>query len=149
MHDKSCEEYQILISGFLDGELDNDSKKKLEDHTKTCSKCSNELNAMRSLITGTAAALRVEEPPQEAWDNFLDNIYNRLERKTGWLVFLIGAIMLSCYGLTLYIVEPWGSYALKFLLALPFIGLGILFVSVLRQRLKIAKTDRYSREVHR
>ncbi len=149
MHDQSCEEYQILISGFLDGELDMEAQKKLEAHTKICSKCSKELDAMRCLVTGTTAALRIEEPPPEAWDNFLDNIYNRLERKTGWLVLLIGAIMLSCYGLTLFIVEPWGSYKLKFLLALPFIGLGVLFVSVLRQRIRIAKTDRYSREVHR
>ena len=150
MHEpaETCEQYQILISGYLDGELDSEARQQLDAHVQVCARCRAELDAMRSLVVGTVASLRVEEPPPEVWDDFLGQVYNRLERKLGWVLLSIGAFLIFCYALTLYIVEPWGSYPLKLLLALPFVGLGILFVSVLRQRLKIAKTDRYSREVH-
>lgn len=49
----------------------------------------------------------------------------------------------------LFVTLPWASAPVKLLLALPAVGLAILFVSVLRERLAAIKHDRYSREVQR
>ncbi len=104
---------------------------------------------MKRLVVGTAAALAPDDPPEEVWDTFLDRVYNRLERKTGWVVFVVGALALTVFGIVLFVTQPWASALTKLLLAVPVVGLAILFVSVLRQRLEVAKTDRYTKEVIR
>lgn len=48
-----------------------------------------------------------------------------------------------------FALAPWASLGVKVLAALPLGGLLILFGSVLRERLFISKTDRYSRDVKR
>ncbi len=108
-----------------------------------------EVESMKALTLGTAAALCAEAPPAEVWDTYLDSVYNRLERRTGWLVFIAGVVLLSVYGLVLFVAVPWANPLTKLLISVPVIGLFILFVSVLRQRLAVAKTDRYSKEVQR
>jgi len=108
-----------------------------------------ELDTMRMLFCGTSAAFGAEDLPEEQWDAFLENVYNRLERKTGWVVFVFGVLALTLFGSYVFVMEPWTSALVKLLLATPVVGFAILFVSVLRQRLENLKTDRYSREIHR
>ncbi len=148
MHE-SCNDIQMLISGYLDGELEPEEERRIEAHIQSCSACQQEYQLMKRLVVGTTAACAIEEPPEEVWDTFLDSVYNRLERKTGWLLVIVGSIGLVLLGLVLYITLPWASPLTKVLVMLPGIGLFMLFLSVLRQRLRIAKTDRYSREVIR
>ena len=45
--------------------------------------------------------------------------------------------------------ERDGSYRYAILLAVLFAGLAILFISVLRQRMLVAQTDRYTKEIKR
>jgi anti-sigma factor RsiW len=143
------EEYEVLISGYLDGELTPDQAVRLEQIIAESPACQEEFETMKRLVYGTNAACCPSEPPDEVWDTFLDNVYNRAERRLGWLVLIAGTIALSGYGLYLYFAEPWTSAAVKLLIAAPVLGLVMLFINVLRQRLRAAKHDRYSREVHR
>lgn len=143
------EEYQVLISGYLDGELEAEEREKVEGLMESSPAFRREYESMKRLFVGTASAFRIEEPSEETWDTFLDSVYNRLERQSGWIVLILGAVTLAAYGVVLYWVMPWASLPLKVLLALPAVGLVLLFISVLRQRLRVAKTDRYSREVFR
>lgn len=103
---------------------------------------------MRRLV-GAVSGLRVDSPPDEVWDTFLQGVYNRVERRTGWTIFILGAIALTLFGIYQFVVEPWGSALIKVLIAIPVVGLIIVFVSILRERLFVMKTDRYSREVQR
>lgn len=100
-------------------------------------------------LVSASDTLRVETPPEEVWDTFMEGVYNRMERQTGWFVFLIGIAVLALFGAYQFVAYPWGSALAKVMVAAPIVGLGVLFVSVLRQRLFVAKTDRYSREVQR
>jgi len=142
-------DFEVLISGYLDGELSAEDRQKLENQIEASPGLRREFEAMKSLVVGTSAALAAEPPPDEVWDSFLDTIYNRLERRTGWAVLIAGVIALTVYGLILFCTEPWAAALTKLLVAVPLVGLAILFTSVLRQRLIAAKTDRYSKEVHR
>lgn len=144
-----CEENEVLISGYLDGELGADEARRLEEHLKGCSVCRREYELMKQLVVGTTRALQMEPPPKELWDTFLEGVYNRLERKTGWLFLIAGSIALTLYGMYVFYTDPWGSALVKVLITMPCIGLALLFISVLRQRLRIARTDRYSKEVER
>ena len=143
-----CETMQPLMSGYLDGELNADDRAALEAHLARCASCREEFERMKQLVSA-ASELRAEPPPEEVWDTFLDGVYNRIERRTGWVVLVIGIVVLAGLGIYEFIVDPWGPALLKVIVALPVIGLGVLLVSVLRQRLLVAKTDRYSKEIMR
>lgn len=140
---------EALISGHLDGELSPEQEAEFEAMLDESPAYRREFEAMKRLMTGTEAACTLSEPPEEIWDRFLDSIYNRLERRTGWFVVITGLSGLSLYALFLFFSEPWTSTPVKVLLAIPSCGLALLFVSVLRQRLINARTDRYTREIHR
>lgn len=104
---------------------------------------------MKRLAAGTTAAFNGEDLPMEVWDGFLDGVYNRLERKTGWIIFILGMIALCAYGIVLFYMEDEISLLAKALITVPVVGGIVLFLSVLRQRIRVAKTDRYSKEVQR
>ena len=145
----ACDKYREQISAYLDGELDAEGRGQLEPHVLGCAACRREYETMKRLVIGTTAALAVEEPSDEIWDDFLDGVYNRLERKSGWIILIVGVVALAIFGAYHFVTEPWGSALEKVLFAAPVVGLVVLFVSVLRQRLVAARTDRYSREVYR
>jgi len=143
------DEQQILISGYLDGELDAEQRRQLERLLSEDVAFRREFEDMKSVVAGTTAALQPDQPPDEVWDGFLDGVYNRLERKTGWLAFIAGFVLLVPYAVYAFVVYDWGPALVKLGVAAVVVGLALLFISVLRQRLKVARTDRYSREVHR
>jgi anti-sigma factor RsiW len=145
----ACEEYEVLISGRIDGELGEDERSRLEAHLEGCSVCRRELAHLERLAIGTSRLLNVDEPPDEVWDAFLDGVYNRAERQTGWILVIVGVLGLSIAGITFFELHPAISPLTKILLTVPAVGLLILFLSVLRQRMRAAKTDRYSREIQR
>jgi len=137
----------MLISGHLDGELRPEDRRDLDQHLAACEACRREFDEMQRLAAGTAAALIGDSPPDDVWDGFVDGVYNRIERRTGWLVLIVGAALLLAYGIYQFVTDDWAGALVKALIAAPVIGLAVLFVSVLRQRLRAARTDRYSREV--
>lgn len=148
MSEKKCEDIQILMSGKIDGELSPNETAQLETHLNTCDDCRSEYEKLRTLAAA-ASNLYVPLPHDEIWDNFSERVYNRFERKLGWILFLIGIIALLGFGMYQAAVLPWASLPVKILTALAGTGLITLLVSVLRQRLAVLKEDRYSRDVLR
>ena len=97
--------------------------------------------------------LKFKELSDAELQRYWSGIYNRLERGVGWILFSLGAIVALCYaGVKLVeemINDPAVSLVLKVGVIALIIGGVILFVSVLRERLTLRKTDKYSREVER
>ena len=138
---------EILISGYLDGELDGEIRACVEARLDADPRFRAELERMRG-VTAVAEEALLPLPEDAAWDGFLDGVYNRVERRTGWLLFCGGLLALAVYALLMFVLHP-GNPLVKLLISVPVLGLAILFFSVLRQRLCVAKTDRYSREIQR
>ena len=87
-----------------------------------CPQCRREYDLLKRLVVGTSAALAVDDPPEEVWDGFLESVYNRLERKSGWTILITGCLLLAVYGAILYVFLDWANPLTKFLLALPVGG---------------------------
>jgi anti-sigma factor RsiW len=136
------------MSGYLDNELGPDDRARLEALLARSPEARRELERLR-VVVSASSGLSIQGPPDDVWDTFLDNVYNRVERRAGWTILIVGVAALAVYGGYQFVMGPWASAMQKTLVATPFAGLGIVFVSVLRQRLFVAKTDRYSREVKR
>lgn len=145
---ETCQEIEPLLSGYMDEELDETDRVRVERHLADCGGCRRELEELRGVVEATAG-LFLPSVEDEVWDEFLGTVYNRLERRTGWTLFVLGALLAAGFIVYEAAVTPWASPAVKVLFATPFAGLGLLFISVLRQRLHVAKTDRYSRDVRR
>lgn len=146
--DEAREAMRAMISGYLDGELEPDERARFDRYREQHPEFQREIDEMRSVVEA-ADAFEPAPLPDEEWDAFLDNVYNRLERRTGWTLTIIGAVALLMIALYFVVVIPWAPGYVKLGVELALLGLGILFISVLRQRLFMMKTDRYSRDIKR
>ena len=142
----ACDEYKDLMMGYLDEELSAEQKSRIEEHLTTCKQCAAQLQEFRQLKAITDQVTLVE-PEDRLWQQYWDGIYNRIERGVGWIIFSVAAILLTIYGgfkaIEAIIKDPTVEITLKIALLALLVGLAILFVSVLRERLYFWQKDRY------
>ena len=146
---EACEQYRELISAYVDGELAAEDSVRLVEHVASCPVCQAELDDVTRLAAGTRALYSIRRVPDQALDGFVEGVYARLERRVGWWLLLAGLACLAVEGVFWFVTEPGTGMRTRALVAVPILGLIVLFVSVLRQRLRRARSDRYSREVFR
>ncbi len=132
-----------LLSGHLDGELTQAEAQQVRIHLEDCETCRalfEQLQLMREASMSTPFAT----PDDEQWDERPRGGASRLFRGTGW-IFLTAWIAASLgFAFWCFVTEP-GEPLLKLLVFSGVLGIGSLFLSVLLDRLRSAKTDRYRR----
>jgi len=142
----TCDDYRELLMGCLDDELTADQRKTLESHLAGCAQCRAEFDDFRKLkaITDDVSLL---EPEDKLWEQYWGSLYNRLERGLGWILFGMSAILLLIYGgfkmIEEIIKDPALGLGLKIGLLALIVGLAILLVSLVRERLYFRSRDRY------
>lgn len=141
-----------MLMAYVDGELEPADRQRLEEHLEQCDDCRQGLEEHRSLQE-ELAMVTFKEPTEEELERYWANVYNRMERRLGWLLFSIGIIVLLCYGafklIESFLSNPAVSFALKVgVVAVVFGGI-ILLVSLVRERMTVSKVDKYTREVKR
>lgn len=143
-----CDEVKTLLSGYLDGELEEKSRDVVEQHLAVCEVCRAEYEKLKTLVEVTNE-MRFKEPAKEVWDKYWSRIYNRLERSAGWMIFVLGIIVWVAWGVYCFVTNPAIKAVEKVIVAAPIIGVLILLISVIRERVYKSKFDKYSREVKR
>ncbi len=147
----TCREYRDMMMAYLDSELDPQQQQIFQDHVKSCAACQAEMEEFNHLkeITDSVALV---EPEDHIWQQYWDNVYNRVERGIGWLLFSLAAVCLIIYSgfkaIEEIVTDPTVGLLLKVSLLVLITGVSILFVSVLRERLYFWQNDRY-RKVRR
>lgn len=148
----SCEEFGQLISGYVDGELSEDQRQRLEEHLKECQACAGQLQEATEMKE-ELDMLKFKEPSDVELNRYWSSVYNRLERGIGWIMLSLGSIIaLSCWAFFVieeFVADPGIAAALKIGVAALITGVIVLFVSLVRERLTLRRTDKYSREVQR
>ena len=148
----NCDDIRPLIAGYVDDELTRDERAQVEEHVGSCPDCARELREQRALKE-ELDKMSFSEPSDAELDRYWQSVYNRLERGAGWLMFTIGAAVVACYGAFILVektvLDP--GVALIFKIGIVALGLGtvVLFVSLLRERLAVRRSDRYSSGVKR
>ena len=140
--------FKPLLMGYLDGELAETEVQGIEEHLKGCPHCVSELEEFRRLKEVTHN-MRVVMPDDRYWDQYWSNIYNRLERRVGWILVSLGAILLTSYGLY-YLVSKLmlqGNIPLVVRIGIVALVVGFctLVISALRERVFLSKSDKYER----
>ncbi|HDQ00369.1 MAG TPA: hypothetical protein ENN22_14475 [bacterium] len=145
------ERFYCLLMGAIDDELSAEQATEFHEIVSKNSECRREWQNYQKLKEVTKT-MKLKSPPAEVWDSYWKNVYNRIERGIGWIVFSIGAVILITYGLFKAVESVITDTQLELVLKIGIIaviaGLVILLVSVAREKLLLRKTDPY-KEVQR
>jgi len=135
-----------LLSGYLDGALPQASAQRVRIHLEDCADCA-QIHAEMRTLREAARATHFEVPAEDEWPELPQGRPSWLSRSLGWTVLIgwtLAVIAITFWGYFSDQHDPWEMFRD---LGLP-VGLVLIFVSVLLDRLKDLKTDRY-RGVHR
>jgi len=144
----SEQEFEILLTGYVDGELDDAQRARFEAALASDPALQAELEDMRRLKNLTAD-LGIDEKSDAELKRFWGSIYNQMERHTGWVLLLAGVLGLTSLGLVIFLDSDSTHWSVKVLVCCMGLGALILLWSVFRERLHILPHDRYSKEIHR
>jgi predicted anti-sigma-YlaC factor YlaD len=139
-----------LISSYYENHLSEDQKRKIEEHIQQCEECRRELEEMGK-FEEVMKKMELKQPPKEMWQVYAISVYNRLERRIGWILFSIGAIIMLFFGgykaIEGIIEDPTTPLILKIGILTVLGGLAILLVSIGRERIFVRKRERYKEVV--
>jgi len=97
-------------------------------------------------------AMSLRRPPEETWELYFESVYNRAERGFAWILLSMGAIVLTGWALWVGLEELWATADLptyvKIAIYSMLLGLAVLLLSVIREKLFMRKTDPY-KEIQR
>ena len=135
-----------LISSYYDKELDEKQRKMIEKHIKECPECSQEFEEMGK-FEEVMNKMRLKKPSKEVWKVYWSSVYNRLERRFGWILLSIGAMILLFFGgykgVEGIIQDPSTPLLLKIGILAFLGGIVVLLVSLLREQIFTRKRERY------
>ena len=93
------------------------------------------------------ADMKLRNPPEELWDGYWNSVYSRVERGIGWILVSFGVIVVGGWATWQFVTELIADTEMPPLVKVGILagslGLVILLVAVLRQRLFVRKTDPY------
>lgn len=134
---------EALLSGYLDGALTQQERQQVSLHLEACPRCRAELadlSSLRAAARGTAFAL----PADDEWGELPRTAGSRALRLGGWMLVLVWLAVVVGSGLVELMraaVPAWERVAVAGVVA----GLALLLLSVLLDRLRELRHDRYRR----
>lgn len=135
-----------LISGYIDGALPQVDAQRVRLHVEDCSACRSLHDELRTLRE-TARSTRFKSPGDDDWPELPKTRPGRLSLSLGWVVLIAWLLVTSGLALWRFLTAAADPLEIFLVLGLPG-GFVLLAISVVLDRLKELKTDRY-RGVHR
>ncbi len=148
--DMDHQKIKKLISSYHDNDLSEEQKRTIEEHAEQCEECRRELEEMGK-FEEVMQKMELKQPPKEMWQVYWTSVYNRMERKIGWILLSIGAIIMLFFGgykaIEGILEDPSIPLIVKAGILAGLGGLVILLVSVGRERIFVRKRERYKEVV--
>ena len=135
-----------LISGYIDGALPQMDAQKVRLHVEDCGACRS-LHKELETLRETSMSTRFNPPDDDEWPELPKTRPGRFSRSMGWVTIIAWLLVVSGLALWRFLTATGDPLEIFLVLGLPG-GLLLLFVSVLMDRLRELKTDRYT-GVHR
>lgn len=134
-----------LLMRAVDGVASDSELAELEKYTRDDPELATEYKAFMR-IKSVTDSIKFKEQPDSYWSNYWENIYRNLERKTGWILFSIGAIIVLLFAGYHILKDFYTSTSpLVLKVGVSFAGVGVvtLLVSIVREVLFARKKERY------
>ena len=130
------------LSGYLDGELTQQHRQRVELHLADCEECRAMLGELEDLRRRMGHS-GLSPKHEDHWREDMDDLGVKLSRGMGWLLLIGAALVIGGFIVFSFLTDPGISGGWKLVISAFYLGLAGLFVSVLRQRLIERKTDKY------
>lgn len=137
-----CEEIEVDLSGYLDGELTQQHRQLVQIHVEDCSRCREVFRQLQEVKTSTQS-LKLDRPNEEELCKMQTHVIERIGRRLGWLMVVVWSAVTALYAFYQYAKAPNEPLFEKILVFGLFLGLALLFFSVLSERLRESRSDRY------
>lgn len=134
---------EALISGYLDRELTQGEAQRVRLHLEDCAECRSLADEITRLREATMAT-EFQVPDDTQWDETPRGGLSGFFRNIGWLVLVVWLAVMGGYALWQMATNTEDLFASLLVFGM-WTGFGLLFLSVLIDRLKTRKTDRYRR----
>ena len=131
-----------LLSGYIDGELTQQDRQRVEIHCDDCETCAKQRDELIALRSDMGKA-NLSEIGEDIWRERMNDATVTTSRGIGWFLFGGGILAATGFGLFAFVFSAQVSVTEKLLIGAIYGGLALLFISVLRQRLIERKTDKY------
>ena len=135
-----------LMMRALDGELGEADQAELQRLLRAEPSLQAEWKRLNRLkeVTSTMA---LRSPPEEVWETYWTSVYHRFERGVGWVLLSLGVIVSLSYGLWQLAKELMADATIptfiKGAVLAMIVGGAILFVSVVREKWFVNRSDPY------
>jgi anti-sigma factor RsiW len=151
-NDVDLDRARALVMAAIDGEISAAERQELEALAARSAALQAEWARM-ARVKEVTVGMSLQQLPEEAWDRYWGSVYARAERGTAWILLSVGAIVLAAYGawqaVSALLADTATPLFIRAALAAMLVGGAILAVSVARERLVMARRDRYSKEITR
>lgn len=138
----SCKRMETDGMRYIDGEMTSSDRAEFERHLASCETCRMSMEEF-GVVGRFTSRVKIKDPVDTFWEGYWRPIYRRIERKSAWIVLIAGALMVIITAVFRGI-ENFGEVTIEKIAGLVFLlGLVMLFVSAVRERVHQKKTDRY------
>ncbi|MFQ5804994.1 MAG: anti-sigma factor family protein [Phycisphaerae bacterium] len=137
-----CNLIRETLSAYLDGELTQQESQKVAVHLRDCQACREIYEDFRRMREDIKR-LEFPQPSEEQWRTIMGGFAFKTTRGVGWLLWIGGAVVLLAYGLYELIRDPSIHAAERVGVLALILGLVLLFLTVLIERVSALQTDKY------
>jgi anti-sigma factor RsiW len=127
------------LMAYLDGELGEADRRRVDAHLAQCTECHRELVIFREL-KGDLGAMRFRE--ERAVGAAWDAVARRIMRPAGWVLLVAGVLVWAAYAVWAFATAPTAPWE-KLMIAAIAVGVTLLLASVGLERLQDWRTDPY------
>ena len=140
------EKIKELVMLYYEGELKEKDRRIVEENITSCHECRKELEDMKT-FEEVMGKMKLKKPGNEVWETYWASVYNRLERRIGWILMSLGGMILLFFGgykLVENIIRD-SSISLLFkigILAL-LAGIVVMLISLVKEQVFVRSRERY------
>ncbi|RUO55651.1 zf-HC2 domain-containing protein [Pseudidiomarina homiensis] len=136
--EQPCQNIEPLISGALDNELTQQQRQQLHLHLASCEACANLYRELAEQRGAVKLGVQTNDVLNESQST---RIWNAI----GWSLLVLGLIPLVIYAIYQFSQDTSIPWWIKLTIGTTVLGLILLFINVLRQRMQAAKSDPYKK----
>ena len=139
-----CEHIGEQLSGFLDDELSQQESQLISVHLSQCKSCSQTYEQLKQ-IQGAVSETYYPNMEQHKMNTVLQDLTSRRMFDFAWFALVSGVLTSMVFGVYHFWLDSSIPLYSKVVMSLIWGGGIGLFLTVLRQRLIISKTDKYNK----
>jgi anti-sigma factor RsiW len=142
----NCESTDVLLSGYLDAELTQQDRQRVEVHLDGCELCRGKLDEL-SVLRSSVRKLAFPSMSEQQKETMMNSSVAKGSQRLGWLLIVFGMLVAGGFGMwklgEALFQDPEVPNVVTLAILGLYAGFGFLLLSAGLHRLKTYGTDRY------